>query len=153
MTHHALGAPKDCQLGLSASLAFCALSLDTQHLPPMMRPLVLTGSVGAGVGAVGRPEGPGMIVRGTQREKRAVIGFPCYGRAGNFHSWVQSGWWGRKDGVGAFPECLVQGCGCKGPGPGREAFHWSFERWQAGNAGIGAGTEERARRMAPARST
>lgn len=34
MTHHALGAPKGCQHGLSASLAFCALSLGTQYLPP-----------------------------------------------------------------------------------------------------------------------
>lgn len=32
-THHALGALKGRQLGLSASLAFCALSLDTQRLP------------------------------------------------------------------------------------------------------------------------
>lgn len=40
-----------------------------------MKPLVLMGSVGVGVGAVGRPEGTGMILSGTQREERAVIGF------------------------------------------------------------------------------
>lgn len=75
MNHHGLEAQKGCQLGLSASLAFCALSLDTQHLSPMMRPLVLTGSVGAGVGAVDRPEGTGMILRGTQRGKTSCDWF------------------------------------------------------------------------------
>lgn len=66
MTHHALGA----QRGLSASLAFCALSLGTQHLPPMVRLLVLMGSVGAGT--MGRPEGPGIGLSGTQRGKNEL---------------------------------------------------------------------------------
>lgn len=69
-TNHALGAQKGCQLGFSASLAFCALSLDTEHLSPVVRPLVLMGSVGAG--AVGRPEGPGMILSGTQRGRNEL---------------------------------------------------------------------------------
>lgn len=69
-THHALGAQKGCQRGLSASLTFCALSLSTQHLPPMVRLLALMGSVGAGT--VGRPEGPGMGLSGTQRGKNEL---------------------------------------------------------------------------------
>lgn len=48
-----------------------------------------------------------------KREKQAVIGFPCCGRAGNFHSWVQLGCWDRKDGVGGFQGCLIQACDCK----------------------------------------
>lgn len=49
---------------------------------------------------------------------------PCWGRAGNCHSWCWPGWWERSDGAGTFQECLIQGRGCKkGCGPGREAFH------------------------------
>lgn len=88
MTHHALGAQKGCQRGLSASLAFCALSLGTQHLPPMVRLLALMGS--EGTGTVGRPEGPGMGLSGTQRRKNDD--FSCWGRAGNCRSHLQLGW-------------------------------------------------------------
>lgn len=80
-----------------------------------------------------------MILSGTQREKRAVIGFPC-GRAGNFHSWVQQAVGLERMVQGLFRKCLAQACCCKkGPGSGREAFCWSVEKWQAGNAGTGAG--------------
>lgn len=55
---------------------------------------MLVGSVGA----VGRPEGPGMILSGTQREKRAVIGFSLLWKSWQFPQlgpvWLlgQKGW-------------------------------------------------------------
>lgn len=60
---------------------------------------------------------------------------------------------GQKGHAGVFQECLTQACGCKkgpGPGPGREAFHWSVEQCQAGNAGTGP--EDRAGNIVAARS-